>query len=67
MNKDPFSYFRFGITQNAAIKGTVNSFYSLFMAIGVIGLLLTVIPNKTMAMIAFHFISSKASALLDGL
>lgn len=43
MNKDPFSYFRFGITQNAAIKGTVNSFYSLFMAIGVIGLLLTVI------------------------
>ena len=37
MSKDPFSYFRFGITDNVAIKGTVNSLYSLLMAIGIIG------------------------------
>ena len=43
MNRDPFSYYHFGITENAAIKGTVNSMYSLFMAVGVIGLLLTVV------------------------
>lgn len=43
MNKDPFSYFRFGITNNAAIKGTVNSLYSLLMAIGVVGLLITLV------------------------
>lgn len=43
MSKDPFSYFRFGITDNAAIKGTVNSLYSLLMAIGVVGLLITLI------------------------
>lgn len=55
MSKDPFSYFRFGITDNAAIKGTVNSLYSLLMAIGVVGLLITLIiigirlmsPNAT--------------------
>lgn len=43
MSKDPFSYFRFGITDNAAIKGTVNSLYSLLMAIGVVGLLITLV------------------------
>lgn len=43
MSKDPFSYFRFGITNNAAIKGTVNSLYSLLMAIGVVGLLITLV------------------------
>lgn len=43
MSKDPFSYFRFGITDNAAIKGTVNSLYSLLMAIGIVGLLITLI------------------------
>ena len=56
MSKDPFSYFRFGITDNAAIKGTVNSLYSLLMAIGVVGLLITLViigirlmsPNSVM-------------------
>ena len=43
MSKDPFSYFRFGITDNSAIKGTVNSLYSLLMAIGVVGLLITLV------------------------
>ena len=43
MSKDPFSYFRFGITDNAAIKGTVNSLYSLLMAIGIVGLLITLV------------------------
>ena len=43
MSKDPFSYFRFGITDNAAIKGTVNSLYSLLMAICVVGLLITLV------------------------
>ena len=41
MNKDPFSYFRFEVSNNAAVRGTVNSMHNLFMAIGVIGLLIT--------------------------
>ena len=43
MDKDPFSYFRWEISDNAALHGTINSAYSLFMAIGVVGLLLTII------------------------
>ena len=43
MDKDPFSYFKWKISDNAALQGTVNSAYSLFMAIGVVGLLLTII------------------------
>lgn len=43
MNKDPFSYYKFGFTDNPAMRGTVNSSYSLFMTIGVVGILLTLI------------------------
>ena len=43
MNKDPFSFYKFGLTDNAAIRGTVNSLYSLFLTIGVVGILLTIL------------------------
>lgn len=43
MNKDPFSYFRFEVSDNAAVQGTVSSMYNLFMAIGVTGLLITIL------------------------
>lgn len=43
MNNNPFSYLRFGFTQNSAIRGTVNSAYGLFMAIGITGLVITFI------------------------
>lgn len=43
MGRDPFSYFTFEISNNPALRGTVSSAYSLFMAIGVVGLLLTII------------------------
>lgn len=52
MNKDPFSYFRFGFTENEAMRGTVNSSYSLFLTIGILGILLTIIiaGRKLMSM-----------------
>lgn len=43
MEKDPFKYFKFQVSDNATLQGTVNSTYNLFMAIGVVGLLLTLI------------------------
>lgn len=43
MNMNPFQYLEFGQSENAAIKGTAASAYQLFMAIGIIGLLITLI------------------------
>ena len=43
MNKDPFSYINKGISGNSAVTGTVNSAYSLMMAIGVVGILITIV------------------------
>lgn len=43
MDKDPFSYFKFGQTTDANMRGTISSAYQLFMAIGAIGLLVSII------------------------
>ena len=43
MSKDPFDYYRFGFTDDAAIRGTVNSGYRLFIVIGLLGILLTLL------------------------
>lgn len=43
METNPFNYLEFGISNNAALRATVNSGYNLLMTIGVIGLLLTFI------------------------
>ena len=47
VNTQPFHYLKLGanggITSNANIKGTAASSYQLFLAIGVVGLLVTII------------------------
>ena len=43
METNPFNYLEFCISNNAALRATVNSGYNLLMTIGVIGLLLTFI------------------------
>jgi hypothetical protein len=44
--KDPFDFLKFSnssISQNSDIRGTVGSAYKLFMAIGVIGILVSIV------------------------
>lgn len=43
MNKDPFSYFRFEVSDNVAVQGTVSSMHNLFITVGVTGLLITIL------------------------
>lgn len=45
MKEDPFAYLDFseGVTKNAAIRGTAGSSYQLFMAIGIVGILVALL------------------------
>lgn len=52
MNKDPFSYYRFGFTESSAIRGTVNSGYRLAITIGILGILLTLMISGIVLMSA---------------
>lgn len=63
MDKNPFNYLTFGESGNEAIRGTAASAYQLFMSIGAIGLLITLIVIGIK--LSFGGASKRAEALDD--
>lgn len=63
MDKDPFDFYRFGFSNNAVIRGTVNSGYKLMLTIGIVGILVTLILAGIKLMSSNH--QQRAEALED--
>ena len=64
MDKNPFSYLaEFGQSGNEAVRGTAASAYQLFMTVGAIGLLITLILAGIK--LSFGGASKRAEALDD--
>lgn len=66
MNIDPFSYLEFGansLSSDANMRGTVASAFQLLLALGIIGLMVTVIIAAIR--IAFAPPAKRAEALSD--